>query len=293
MFSNNWCESVNFIHFGYGAERLKIILALLQPRNTKCELRDCIQRQGQVDREVDEIIQGYGSPYRPALNWELLLKDLQETNAYKEYFRNLGVRGFSFQACEDFDFSWPLRSSINFKLALMARRELFYPVRVHKYLPRFAWSHSREDKYPAIAFALGKIINDEMFIFVLQSDLVFQGPAYIREHFRGWRKVLFREVIRYAEGRASRVYLNTSDNVFRTCHPGYHPPKVVPPIWKAIYEGTAKYFGMTRKKVDRRHNIQVLTDVQCRYANEFHYLELSNDSTWNKGVKSYEGYESK
>lgn len=269
-------EQMNFIHYGHGAEQLKALVMSLDPKKTKAELLNSVHLQGGVKKEIEEVIQGYGLPYRPALNWDLFVDDLQKMTACMAYFRSLGVRGFSFQVCEDFEFSWSLRKSINFKLALMSCRHLFYPVRIHRYLPRFGWSHSCEDKYPAIAFALGRIVNDELFIFVLQSDLVFRGPAYVREHFRGWRKILFFELLRRSEGNIKRVFLNTSDSVLRTCHPGYHPPKVVPPVWRGIYEGTAAFFGMTRKKIAGRRNIQVLADLPCRYANEFYALEVSS-----------------
>jgi hypothetical protein len=217
----------------------------------------------------------YGTEYTDILDVHSFESDIHRSIDVRDYFRSIGCRGFSFEVGLKVEFSWDLRPSIDFSLALYTSKDFYYPPRIRRYLPRVYKSHVSRDRLPAVAFALGRYVQNNLFVFVLQSDLVLQGPACIREHFRGWRKVLFGQVLAYARPGTRHIFLCRSEDVRHTCHPSYNQPKVVPILWRQIYEGTAAFFGMQPTRCPRHLNVQCLREVPRHFSRDFYMAELN------------------
>ena len=122
---------------------------------------------------------------------------------------------------------------------------------------------------------LGSNQNENWYIFILQSDLIFQNKSSIRDHFRGWRKVLLYNIAKLAKGKANNIFLCTSNDIFNCCHKGFMRPDKLPDIWVTIYDGTAKFFNMDFIKIKKRINIQIFSKQKPIYTNCFYKLRLN------------------
>jgi hypothetical protein len=265
---------VNYLHRG---EALDILVSTLNGESsigTKRALLAALAERCRVLPNLMDIVRAYGGEYTEILVVASFKSDIDQSIAVRDYFRSIGCRGFSFEVGYEVEFSWQLRPSIDFSLALYTGKDLYYPPRVRRYLPRVSKSHVSRDRLPAVAFALGRYIQGSLFVFVLQSDLVFQGPSCIREHFRGWRKVLFGQIQAHARPETRRIFLCQSEDVWRTCNPEYKQPDAVPLLWRQIYEGTAAFFGMRQVQFPHRLNIQCLMEIPRRFSSNFYVAQL-------------------
>jgi hypothetical protein len=265
---------VNYLHSGQALDALVSTLKGDSGVLPKRTLLSALARARPVPSSLADIVLAYGGDYTEMLDLTRFKTDIDESITVRDYFRSIGCRGFSFEVGRDIEFGWHLRPSINFSLALYTAKDLYYPSRIRRYLPRVAKSHVSKGRLPAVAFALGRYVRRHLFVLVLQSDLVFQGPSCVREHFRGWRKVLFGQIRAHVMPGTRRIYLCRSEDVQRTCHPAYDQPPTVPEQWRSIYEGTAAFFGMRRTRVKRRLNIQCLQEISRRFSTDFYMAEL-------------------
>jgi hypothetical protein len=158
----------------------------------------------------------------------------------------------------------------------MPDEEFFYPSRVRLRLRRVRRNHYFEAGLPSIAFALGTQRGSDWFILVLQSDLASAGPAAFREHFRGWRRVLFGTILRLSVGRAEAVWLCNSADVLRACDKRFTRRSSPPDSWKGIYEETARFFGMEPVNLAERIDIQALEEGDPVSATSFFRLSTSS-----------------
>jgi len=211
--------------------------------------------------------------------------DVQNALEWRQRFHALGCRGFSY-ALEMKMWGYnsqrsrhhQLSSAVNLRMALMAHPELFYPPRVQRYLRRFQWLanhyHDR-NKVPAVAFCFGKRAEKAWYVLVMQSDPASRGPTPVREHFRGWRNVLFANVVAQAVGHVSTLYLARAEDVERACYSGTTEPSRLPERWRTIYDGTALQWGMNAVRVNEPVDIQIYRDRNPVYARDFYELPLS------------------
>jgi hypothetical protein len=234
--------SVNYLHFGNALDG-DIAPGVLPERGAYSK-RDLMSRLASCEDSLLVLLRGYGGKHSKKIDVEEFRLDLSKSLAHRRFFRSLGCRGFSYKLDDEIDFPEPLKESATLRVALMPDELLFYPSRVKQYLRRVNNNHYFCDGYPAIAFALGLRASDAWFVFVMQSDLALRKPAYIREHFRGWRKVLFANILRMAAGKAAMVYLCRSEDVLRACNKDFPTPRGVPMAWTKIYDETASFFGM-------------------------------------------------
>jgi hypothetical protein len=278
---------VNYLHREDALDLLASRLPLDSSLRTKSGLLEALGQECRGSPGLVDVVLGYGNPYVEVVDIPCLESDILQSVALREYFRSVACRGFSFEVGLRVEFSWELRPSMDFSLALYTSKDLYYPSRVRRYLPRARWSHVSRGRMPAIAFALGRYIQDNLFVFVLQSDLVFQGPSCVREHFRGWRKILFGQVQAHVRPGTRRIYLCRSEDIRQTCHPAYNPPKKVPLLWRQIYESTASFFGMRPIRLQHRLNIQCLRQIPRHFSCDFFVAEL-NPAGARRGGKRYE-----
>lgn len=260
--------SVNYLHF---ANALDGDIPGVLPEHGAYSKRDLLKRLAACEDSLLVLVRGYGAKHSKKIDIHQFRLDLSRTLAHRRFFRSLGCRGFSYKLDDDIDFPEPLKESATLRVALMPDELLFYPSRVKRYLRRVNNNHYFCDGYPSIAFALGVRASDAWFVFVMQSDLALRNPSYIRDHFRGWRKVLFANILRLAAGKATTVYLCRSEDVLRACNKDFPAPREVPIAWSKIYDETASFFGMKPVRLRERVDAQVFpgqpaVTTDCFYA---------------------------
>lgn len=264
-------ERANYLHSGGALDVLAQWMSVLPRIPSKATLLSELGKHSNISDQLMDVIQAYSANTSGA-GMSHFARDVSHSVALQSFFRSLNCRGFSFIADTNVGLSFRRRHAINFSLGLFAAKNIYYPRRVRRYLPRIQGAHASHGKYPAIAFALGRYVGDDLFVLVMQSDLVFQGPSFIREHFRGWRKILFSQVLSHARSNTHKVHLCRSEDVLRTCHPNFSPPASVPAVWRQIYDETAAFFGMEAVQLDRRLDIQTLRCLPARYSRNFFVL---------------------
>ena len=221
-------------------------------------------------REILEYWKATGKPTSQ------IFHAIKNSQSARHWFHKNGLRGFSFAVHQDILFSFPLRDTINFRFAIVADSSLFYPKKVKDYI-RYGRgkNHYRDRGFRSIGFALSRVNDACLFVFVLQSDLVFQGKAGVREHFRGWRKVLIREVVRWAKRHSlHKLRLVSAADVIAACHPEYPVPDTIPSIWLKTYDETAKFLNMKMETQNRFMNIQTLIGAPPVSSRDFWTAEV-------------------
>ena len=268
---------VNYLHYGDALQRLSSAELPSPHCVTKQELLSSIENGCCPSSFLHAIVTDYAGCRSRRLELADLASDLRHSEQMQEVFRALRCRGFSYKLFADMTgFPYRLRKRVNLRMALVADRDLFYPPNVRRYLARHSANHYFVYEAPAIAFALGMATRHAWYVFVMQSDVVRRGPACIREHFRGWRKVLFANIIEHARDAAHRVYLCREEDVLEACH-GDHPrPSSPPASWRSIYRGTASDFGMLTIELTRRINIQLYSRRRPIYAEIMYCLDIEN-----------------
>ena len=265
---------VNYLHRGDALDILASILNFESSIVTKRALLASLAEKCRVWPNLMDIVLAYGGEYTDSLDIASFKSDINQTITVRDYFRSIGCRGFSFEVGQEVEFTWQLRPSIDFSLALYTGKDLYYPPRIRRYLPRVSKSHVSRGRLPAVAFALGRYVQNSLFVLVLQSDLVFQGPSYIREHFRGWRKILFGQIQAHVRPGTRRIFLSQSEDILGTCNPEYKHPVAVPLLWRQIYEGTAAFFEMRLVQLPYRLNVQCLQEIPRRFSSNFYVAQL-------------------
>jgi hypothetical protein len=269
-------EAANYLHHGDVLEVWQCAgLAQYSGMQAKRTLIADLRKQSRASKFLVDLISGYGAKHARKIHVDTLRKDIANSLRLREYFKRIGCRGFSFKAYDTLKLVGPLRPSVNLQITLMPEESLFYPPRVKRYLRRVNSNHYFYNGFPSIAFALGRRIGGVCCLMVLQSDLSFRAPSYIRDYFRGWRKVLFAVIVRAVLKDTRLIYLPRTEDVLRCCHKGFRAPQSVPESWKCIYDATAETFGMELIRLGKKVNIQVFSDQRGVYTDYFYALDLS------------------
>ena len=269
----------NFLHYGDSLKYLKNFnLSSSQEEIYKKDIIDYFNN-GEKSKYLIEIIQNYGTKRKRRIDIISFKKDIDNSLKFQILLKKLDCRGFSYYFLNEMvGFRYKLRREINLRFALMTGNNLFYPPKVKKYLFSERWNHYKLNNYPSIAFALGSKIKTDWYIFVIQSDLIFGTHACIREHFRGWRKVLLFNILNLAiKKNVQNIFLCTSKDIFECCHPRFNRPQKIPKIWKVFYDETAKFFNMKKVYAKSKINIQIFSRYNPIYKNRFYKLSLRKD----------------
>ncbi len=256
-------DSVNYLHYGDTLCYADLIMAFPQNGDVdKHELLTHLRRNGNKLSFIEEVVKFYGGSRSKTLHLTHLRQDLLQSIHARTFFQSLGCRGFSYSYHEDIELNGdPLRQNINFRVALMPKEELFYPLRVKRYLRRTINNHVMVDGFPSIAFALGRIEENNCYLLVLQSDIAYRRPAYVRDHFRGWRKVFVSLIETSVRGRCSNLWICRSCDVVKCCHPLFPPKNVHVPLWEMIYDRTALELGFVPMQHWSFIDLQVYKDL--------------------------------
>lgn len=248
----------NYLNYGDALQRLALLDGQFsRPFVRKTDVAFGLESGGASDF-LREVLATYGGTASRRLRVDDLRLDIARSLRRRDLFERLRCRGFSYDIRRDLTgFPYRLRSKVNLRIALVAQRDLFYPPKVRRFLSRHTHNHYFMDEDPAIAFALGIATKNEWFVLVMQSDLVRRGNAAVREHFRGWRRVLFSELLTMAQRAVPDLYLACEEDVVRACHEDFPRPTNMSPVWEAIYARTAHDFGLSLRVLPHPVNIQL------------------------------------
>jgi hypothetical protein len=220
-------DCINYMHFGSALQyRGSMPWQQLQGIRCKSDLLSTIRTDDTAKKDLMELVRSYGPSRSKRLDIERFQFEMGRSLIYQRQFKALGCRGFSYRVKDDIEFPG-LAKRITLRLALLASKELFYPPRVRRYLLRVNNNHYFNGGFPSIAFALGTKLRDDWFVFVLQSDLAFRTPSYVRGHFRGWTRILLSTVLERARNQAKAIYICRASDALRTCHPAFPKPQQV------------------------------------------------------------------
>lgn len=179
-------------------------------------------------------------------------------------FEPLHCRGFSYRFVCDPKFRIAFPRRVDLRFALVLSPDLPHPAAVGRALRYERCRHVRTSAGRCASFALGTSRREQgslvWYVFALQSDLAFSKRAVLRDYIRGWRKILFGCVANSAiSAGASRLLLSPAEEVYRAAQTAHHGlSQGVPAVWRHIYDGTAKHFGMRPTEVEKPVNIQLL-----------------------------------
>jgi|ERR1022692_1587999 hypothetical protein len=206
----------------------------------------------------------------------------ERADEWREAFQSVGCRGFSYEL--DFEMKrynrqyirpCQLDKRIDLRLAMVPGEDVFYPPRVLRYLKESDHSANHylsDNGLPSIAFCLGQKRQGEWFVFIMQSDLASAGPAYVRDYFRGWRKVLFANIAARARQSGAALYICPAEHVARACYPGSKELGQAPDHWKIIYAQTASEWNMPLVAIPHQINVRIYRSKPPVYCQSFYKM---------------------
>lgn len=264
---------INYLHHGESLAFLRVVEKYsYRHRINKSELLSLLRDSAASASFAREIIRRYGGSGRVTLDAPSLIADLDLSVSTRPMFRSLGCRGFSYEFVTDLaGFPVQLRSAINIRVGIFADTRFHYPPSVLQFLKNDRTSHYYHYHGPVLGFLLGILSGSNLYIVTLQSDPTCNTPSAIREHFRGWRRVLLRLALRRYQ--PERCYLVRSKDVLRACHDAYNVPISIPKSWLNIYEQSANEAGGKTKTLDRGINIQLYPRHAKVIAKKFYILK--------------------
>lgn len=268
----------NYLHYGDALQHLaNVDFSTCIGKASRRSLIRSLGGNGRARYYISEVIRGYGNPRERSIDMTTFCSEIRQSQSMRIEFSRLHCRGFSYAFRSGIRLITPLRPSIDLRFAIVPSRGLFYPSRIRKYLRQKRSPHFNYEYLPPIAFALGTETEFGWFIFVIQSDLSSRTPAYIREHFRGWRRILFASILRLSLRRAVSLYLPLASDVLATCRT-FLGPRALPETWKAIYDETAEQFGMSLTTLPRDVDIQTLSHGVPHHVQRAYRLLLTQDT---------------
>ena len=266
---------VNYLNYGSSPNALLSILDFDNGVFYKDELIDKFRKTNAIDKFSLEIIRSYHGEKTKRINLQSFKQDLKKSLELKNAFSSLGCRGFSSVLHGSIDIDCPeLDNDVNLKIALMPDEKLFYPPRIRRYFRRHYYSHYRFNRYPSICFALGKLTDEACCIIIMQSDFVHRNPSFIRDHFRGWRKILMKNILEIVKGRCNSIYLPIAHDVLKCCHPEYSKSQTTPQIWFNIYDRTAVDFNFSLVCLNQPINIQLYRNLKPMLVQQIYKLNV-------------------
>lgn len=204
-----------------------------------------------------------------------ILKASTEMDPWHRIFRSIGCRGFSFSFKPCRLPYQHLRLDLEC-FALVVDDWLYYPPRIRTTIQELAKTDAHLPG--AIGWVLVKPISwsNTVYWVVLniQSDWASRGPTWIRDHFRGWQRILIYCLLLMAEGSGiAAVAMPRASAVARASYPlraNANPPQ----HWVALYDGTAEVFEMKMSRFLVEVDIQTIAHLppvmcSCFYVREF------------------------
>ncbi|MBC2705141.1 hypothetical protein [Desulfobacula sp.] len=253
----NW-NVLNYLNYGDTLENFEILSHLNGSSVSKKLLINKLTDNGIKNPFLFEIIKSYCGRQMNKIESTDFIKSIQNSKEFKKYFSLMGCRGFSFKSYESIKiYCPPLKKDVNYSIALMPNGNLFYPPRIRRKLCRFSYNHYKKGGYSSICFSLCKIINKDCFVVVMQSDYVRKNSSYIKDHFRGWRKILLMVIAYKLRNICENIFIPSAEDIFKGCHPDFSKSDCTPTQWFQIYDRTAMDFGASEVHLQNPVNIQM------------------------------------
>jgi hypothetical protein len=266
-------KNINYLHYGDALEKLQVIrdYSAVQ-RVPKLDVLAKINGSNQSSKYASYIIERYGCRRRKTIDVACAIADLDQSISTQSSFRALQSRGFSYRfSTKPTGFPAQLRQDINVRVALFGDTRSHYPPAVLKFLTYTRRCHFYDWHGPAIAFLLGVLKGRRLYIVTLQSDVTYDTPSAVKEHFRGWRRILLN--LTMMQFQPKTCFLVRSEDVLRACHNGFKVPEKVPMSWRNIYEQSAIESENESTTLKRGVNIQIYSRHPKVIAKQFHVLK--------------------
>ena len=239
---------------------------------TSSESRHCTnQEMAEASGDIVTASSGDSTPVqRPRV-----LERSAEPYLWHRVFRYIGCKGFSFSfrlcrlPCQT------LRLDLEC-FALVVDDCLYYPPRIRTTIQELTKTDTHLPG--AIGWVLVKsILRSSTIYWVIlnvQSDWASRGPSWIRDHFRGWQRILVYCLLLMAEGSGiTAVAMPRASAVARASHP-LQPNANPPQHWVTLYDGTAEALGMKVSRFVAEVDIQTIAHLppvmcSCFYVRKF------------------------
>ncbi|MCE7990895.1 MAG: hypothetical protein HEP71_02905 [Roseivirga sp.] len=267
-------NKLNYIHSNGDLDCLQSVdfPALSKTKTRKELIRVLVSDYGCSEEYLRTVLACYPAELTQLMHG--LEFDIQSSMMHREQFRKFGYRGFSYSFDPQIRLLWPkLKPHVNLAMGLMTRNNLYYPPKVRNMLKKYHPNHLRQKGDPSIGFVLGQITPLGWFVLIIQSDIMFNKSSVIRDHFRGWRKLLVTKLIEQARGKTEKIFLCPAEHVIETCKVKSKPEKL-PQSWISLYDKTAEEFGMKRVLVPEGVNIQCFEREKDIRSNDFYALTI-------------------
>jgi|GEM_PF-6065706 len=267
---------VNYLNYGDSLEAFRSMEWWWDGFCLKRELIENLVTAKKPSPFLVEVLKSYGGGRSKRINMQELHADVLASLKFRREFSALECRGFSYSLHKSIKLAGSrLRKDVNLRMAMMPEETLFYPFRIKRYLRQCKRNHYISGGFPSIAFALGEIRDGACYIFVMQSDIMYRAPSQIRDHFRGWRKVLFENIVDIAKRECREIYLPMARDIVKCCHPSFFVPATIPDSWRMIYDRTATDFHFTATKLQVPVNIQVYQKLEPVLVRDFFQMRLT------------------
>ncbi len=287
--------SLNYLHFG---ESLAVLTELARRTGTEGEadpveliamLRTAQPGKGRGGADAADVLRtvaGLGGH----VSLPRLRHDLQMSLRFREVFRSLGCRGFSFQLREGPQFrNCGFSSAVSLKLALIADRGLYYPPKVRQGLT------TAESENRHVAHAVGwllvleKTIEAQRWWYVInvQSDLMSAPVSCLKEIFRGWQRVLFLLVIGMARQRGITAIAIPPSKLMAELDGDEDVARRRDRAWQGLYDGVAEFFALSLTQLPVPVNLQPVWFARPAWCSRYyvgHVSDLVAAMPWRDGA---------
>ncbi len=265
----------NYLHYG---DFLKHPVRF--PTGGKNRILKSDARRSIADSQFsDYILRTYGPKRSRKLNLRQFKSDIENSVKLRRWFRTLGIRGFSYRLGSEFVFRYPLHSKTDLRFGLFFFDDLFYPPKVRRYFQRQCDPHiltGGTGGAICLGFALGRKMGPDWALLTLQSDYMFRRPSYVRDHIRGWQRVLLSEVVQAArKDGAARILMAGASDQADCRDPRFSSAGDAPESWKILYDGTAAFFDMVPVQWRKPINVQVINNLQPVNTDRFYVKEIA------------------
>jgi hypothetical protein len=269
--------SVNYLYYGKASQMLGVLLethdnfVLRNDRN----IQPCANQT--ISNECEDIINFFSiSP--GVVPRHCIMEGLSKTKHWRRLFRSIGCRGFSFSLNQSPLPYQRLRLDLEC-FALVVDDCFYYPPKVRGALHELNTADTHLTK--TIGWVLFKEIlcsNARYWVVLnIQSDWASRGPSCIRDHFRGWQRVLIYCLLVLAQdSNISGVAIPHASTVVRASKP-LRPETNASQHWLALYDGTAEALDMKVSRLPTEVDIQTIVHLPPVMSSLFFTREFEPD----------------
>jgi hypothetical protein len=269
--------SVNYLHYG---DSLSELTSLLQHRQESAVLKAALLTATQgCDRmatlSASDVVREFGGRRKLKLDLRRLREELEASDRWRDRFQALHLRGFSFRLTDRPRFDGcRLNEHVTRQFALLHDPGLYCPPRVRAALKQGCCD--QRHIAGGIGWMLGveaEVESEPWWVIVnIQSDLTSARSSSLRGLYRGWQRLLLWLIAGIARRRGvAALALPGAASV-----PGMGGG-IRPHPWHGLYDGTARFFGMTPVRLQHRLDIQPMRFTASKWCSDFWACRLNED----------------